>query len=40
MALMTSLSSTICRRTLCTSTMGDSPVTVIVFLDPTDAHLG
>ena len=30
MALMMSLSSTICRRTLCTSTIGDSPVTVIV----------
>ena len=27
---MISLSSTICRRTLCTSTMGDSPVTVMV----------
>src|SRR5688572_26957577 len=33
-ALMTSLSSTICRRTLCTSTIGDSPVTVIVSSSP------
>jgi len=30
MALMMSLSSTICRLMLCTSTIGDSPVTVIV----------
>jgi hypothetical protein len=27
---MISLSITVCRRTLCTSTIGDSPVTVIV----------
>ena len=27
---MMSLSSTVCRRTLCTSTIGDSPVTVMV----------
>jgi hypothetical protein len=30
MALISSLSMTVCRRTLCTSTMGVSPVTTIV----------